>query len=272
MPPWWARATVAKWRERGWTEVIPPSWTNVFEMGRCAGGTEMQFETKQSAREWVWDELTEQGVARFPFPVTGRIPNFSGAEEAAARLVEHPLVAKAQVVKVNPDSPQRPVREALLRAGKTVVVPTPRLKAGFMAFDPAEIADDDIRDATMISRWKPHARKVALDEMPDIDVIVTGCVAVTEDGKRAGKGHGYSDLEYAILRELGQPPVPVVTTVHDVQMVDEFPVEDHDVHLSVIATPTRLWEVASPGEGPEGLDWELLDEGDVEAMPVLGEL
>lgn len=231
-----------------------------------------RFSNKQAAREWVWDELSEQSVARFPFPVKGRIPNFSGAEQAAERLMDHPLVEHAQIVKVNPDSPQRPVRESLLRAGKTVVVPTPRLKAGFLVFDPDEIDEENLRDATMVSRWKPHARELPLDEMPDIDLIVTGCVAVTGQGKRAGKGHGYSDLEYAILRELGQPPVPVVTTVHEIQVVDDFPVEDHDLHLTVVATPERMVQVESPGQGPSGIDWELLDDDDLEAMPVLGEL
>jgi hypothetical protein len=42
-------------------------------------------------------------------------------------------------------------------------------------------------------------------------------------GRRCGKGEGYSDLEFAILRELGHPPVPVATTVHDLQVVDSCP-------------------------------------------------
>jgi 5-formyltetrahydrofolate cyclo-ligase len=58
--------------------------------------------------------------------------------------------------------------------------------------------------------------------------IVTGSVAVTRDGHRCGKGHGYGDLEYVILRELGQPPIPVVTTVHAMQMVEVFPADPHE--------------------------------------------
>jgi len=48
-------------------------------------------------------------------------------------------------------------------------------------------------------------------DMPGLDAIVCGSVAVTRDGRRCGKGEGYSDLEFAILRELGHPPVPVAT-------------------------------------------------------------
>ena len=42
------------------------------------------FADKSAARQWVWDRLVAEGVARFPFPPHGRIPNFAGAELAAA--------------------------------------------------------------------------------------------------------------------------------------------------------------------------------------------
>lgn len=231
------------------------------------------FDDKQDARKHVWNRLQEAKVARFPFPPTGRIPNFAGAEEAARRLVEHGLFAAAKVIKINPDSPQRPLREEALRRGKIVVVPTPRLRAGFLRFDPGQIGEENFRDASMMSRWKPFAEEVSLDDFPSVDLIVTGCVAVTQGGKRLGKGHGYSDLEYAILHELGQPAVPVVTTVHDEQVVDDFPVDDHDIHLSVVATPTAIWETGvDANKGPRGILWDLLTDEDLEAMPVLTKL
>ncbi len=233
----------------------------------------MKFEDKQKAREFVWQELQERGVARFPFPPTGRIPNFSGAEAAASRLADHRLFQEARVIKINPDSPQRPLREEALRRGKTVIVPTPRLRAGFLRFDPDKIDEENYRDASMMSRWEPFSVKVPLDDFPVVDLIVTGCVAVTKDGKRLGKGHGYSDLEFAILRELGQPPVPVVTTVHDVQVLGDFPVDEHDIYLSAVATPDGVWDVdGADRQDPPGILWELLSDEDLEAMPVLGEL
>ncbi len=41
------------------------------------------FADKSAARQWVWNRLSAEGVARFPFPPHGRIPNFAGAEVAA---------------------------------------------------------------------------------------------------------------------------------------------------------------------------------------------
>ena len=88
------------------------------------------FADKSAARQWVWDRLGAEGVARFPFPPHGRIPNFVGAEQAAARLLDIEPWKSATAIKVNPDSPQRPLRAEALRRGITVFVPTPRLRGG----------------------------------------------------------------------------------------------------------------------------------------------
>ena len=88
------------------------------------------FADKNAARQWVWDRLSAEGVARFPFPPHGRIPNFAGAEVAAARLLNIEPWKSVTPIKVNPDSPQRPLRAEALRRGTTVFVPTPRLRGG----------------------------------------------------------------------------------------------------------------------------------------------
>ena len=102
------------------------------------------FPDKSVARQWVWDRLSAEGVARFPFPPHGRIPNFAGAEVAAARLLEIEPWKSATAIKVNPDSPQRPLRAEALRRGITVFVPTPRLRGGFKKLDPRRIPPDKI--------------------------------------------------------------------------------------------------------------------------------
>jgi 5-formyltetrahydrofolate cyclo-ligase len=108
--------------------------------------------------------------------------------------------------------------------------------------------------------------------MPGLDAIVCGSVAVTRDGRRCGKGEGYSDLEFAILRELGDPPVPVATTVHDLQVVDSVPRDPTDQPLSVIATPTHAIRIKRPSAAPTGIDWTRLSAEDLEEMPILAEL
>ncbi len=232
----------------------------------------MRFDDKASARDHAWGELERRKLGAYPFPVRGRIPNFRGAKEAAERLLATPMLQTARRIKVNPDSPQRFVRAEALRRGIQVYVPTPRLAGGFMLLDPDQIPVDAIWKASARSNWERYAAPVPLEALPAMDVIVTGSVAVTPAGKRAGKGAGYSDLEFAILRELGHGPVPVVTTVHDAQLVDDFPIDRHDQPLSMIVTPTRTIEIAKPLPSPSGVEWDKLPPDAEKAMPVLASL
>lgn len=231
-----------------------------------------RFDDKASARQYAWDALQDQRLAAFPFPPHGRIPNFKGARQAANRLFTLATFATANCIKVNPDAPQKWVRRRALELGIRVLVPTPKLAGGFHLLDPAAIAPVDFGKAATRSTMDRFSRVLALDELPAIDAIVTGCAAVTPDGHRCGKGAGYSDLEWAILLELGHPPVPVATTVHEVQIVGAFPPDSHDLALNWIVTPTRIIEVRHPPPAARGIDWSRLDAADLEAMPVLAEL
>lgn len=76
------------------------------------------------------------------------------------------------------------------------------------------------------------------------DLIVEGSVAVDRNGRRVGKGHGYGDREINMVRgKFGR--IPVVTSVHDVQVVDMVPSEKHDEKINIIVTPSRVIKVKS---------------------------
>lgn len=231
-----------------------------------------RFQGKQHARHATWDRLASEKIARFPFPPHGRIPNFAGAKEAAERLFHIPRFRKAKRIKVNPDAPQRYVRELALQRGITVYVPSPRLRSGFTRFDPKKIPKHKLSEAASLSKGSKWGEKVPLDELPQMDAIVTGSVAVTPDGHRCGKGEGYSDLEYGILRELGHLPVPVATTVHAIQLVESFPRTPTDLPLSYIVTPDRTIHVKHPPPPPKRIEWTRLTEESLEQMPVLKDL
>ena len=259
-------------RDRSHRSAAPPRREPHDSGTRRRNASLRSFATKAEARQAVWDALQSAGVARFPFPPHGRIPNFRGAEQAAERLLSHPLLANARRIKINPDAPQRPLRAAALARGIVVYVPTPRLRGGFRRFDPAKIPPDKFADAASLSRGGRWGEAVALRDLPRLDAIVTGSVAVTSDGRRCGKGEGYSDLEFAILRELGHPPVPVATTVHPLQIVAGFPRDSNDLPLTLIITADETITVRRPPRAPAGIEWERLTEEDLDAMPVLREL
>ncbi|WP_425607548.1 5-formyltetrahydrofolate cyclo-ligase [Natrinema zhouii] len=229
---------------------------------------------KESVRERIWDDLEESGEARFPFPPHGRIPNFAGAKEAADQLAEQPEWTEATTIKANPDAPQLPVRRRALREGKTVYMAVPRLRDEkcFLKLDPDELEDYDA--ATTVSGSSKHGEQVGPEAVDRVDLIVSGSVAITETGGRIGKGEGYSDLEYAVLRELDlvDETTPVATTVHERQVIDE-PVATgaHDVAMTLVVTPERVLRPEA-SEQPDGIDWDLLTAERLAEIPVLDRL
>lgn len=224
---------------------------------------------KRRIRQYIWDLLEERGVASFPLPPHGRIPNFKGAREASLRLAETHVLREAQVVKVNPDAPQRYLRELLLRRGKRVLVPTPRLRGDFYLLDPGQISD--FHYASSIKGFSTLAKRIPFEEVPEIDAIVVGSVAVSMRGHRVGKGEGYSELEYAILRTLGKVSgmTPVVTTIHDLQIIEEIPYEPYDVYVNLVCSPTACRQTLPDGENPKGILLEYLSKDKIDSTPLL---
>ena len=229
---------------------------------------------KQDIRERVWQAMREAGVARFP-GARGRIPNFTGAEKAAHQLHSLDFWDEAQVLKCNPDLPQRPVRWRALKEGKTVYMAVPRLTLlqCFVELDPERLGSHAYAASSIKGAFQ-FGRPVTLTEMRPIDLVVCGAVAVTRSGARLGKGGGYSDLEYALARESGllSESTPIVTTVHQVQTVESIPLTSHDIPLDFFITPVEVVSCTEPPPRPQGIHWNELNEEQVSAIPVLGEL
>lgn len=245
---------------------------------RGLGGDKIK-EEKERLRKEIWDKLLETGIA-LPPPPHGRIPNFKGAEVAARILAELPEWKRAQVVKVNPDSPQRWVRLRALVEGKILLMPTPRLREGFILLDPRAIPRNlldrasTIRGAFEFGVKLPRVEDL-VERIKRVDFIVEGSVVVNRWGERLGKGEGYGELEYAILLELGiiDPNVPIATTVHDIQVVDRrIPQDPYDVPVDLIVTPTRVIRVGERGLRPPGILWDYVDERKLREIPLLMEL
>ena len=118
--------------------------------------------SKDDIRRWIWDEMERKGIAKFP-GAKGRIPNFVGAEKACLRLQNISAWRKAEVVKINPDSPQKEARYLALRSGKTLIMPTPRMREGFLILEPDVLKENLLRDASTIRGAFRHGRKVTLD-------------------------------------------------------------------------------------------------------------
>ncbi len=232
-------------------------------------------EIKDCIRREIWRKMEELNIAAFPRPVYGRIPNFKGSDIACQRLARLEIFKRANVVKVNPDSPQRKIRELCLEEGKILIMPTPRIRNGFLLLDPDKIPKHAYREASTISGAYKWGITVKPWDLPEIDLVVIGSVAVNLKGIRLGKGEGYAELEWGILAECEKvnDSTVIVTTVHDIQVIDrDIPYSIHDLPVDLVVTPTRTLTTCKVKERPRGIYWNLLPEHKLREIPILQEL
>ena len=240
---------------------------------------------KWTLRKRIWDYMEENDIARFPRPVHHRIPNFVGADLAAKRLIQLPEFQSANIVKVNPDTPQRPVRHFVLEQGKTLLTPQPRLRTGFFSTIQMKELPSlvEIEQCTNSKGVVKYGTPITLNEEYKVDLVVVGSTAVCpRTGARVGKGEGFAELEWGILSAQGNLNAEtclVVTTVHDCQVIedeDDMPegwaLTKHDVPVDIIVTPTRTIHVSNRLPKPSGIYWNLLSPQKLAAIRVLRQL
>ncbi|XP_010331990.1 methenyltetrahydrofolate synthase domain-containing protein isoform X2 [Saimiri boliviensis] len=234
--------------------------------------------SKQDIREHIWDYMESQNLADFPRPVHHRIPNFKGSYLACQNLKDLDVFARTQEVKVDPDKPLEGVRLLALQNKKTLLVPTPRLRTGlFNKITPPPGATKDIlRKCATSQGVRNYSVPIGLDSRVLVDLVVVGSVAVSEKGWRIGKGEGYADLEYAMMVSMGavSKETPVVTIVHDCQVVDipEELLEEHDITVDYILTPTRVITTGCERPKPMGITWSKISREMMEKIPILRSL
>jgi len=230
------------------------------------------MRSKDAIRESIWKTLERNKAARFP-GAAGRIPNFSGAEACAQQLAQSRYWQAANVLKINPDSPQRAIRQRALAEGKIIYMAVPRLRSGqpFIELDPKKLKCSPYA-ASSIKGAGQYGRPVGLTQVKKIDLVVCGSVAVNRQGARVGKGGGYSDLEFALLTERKKIGLntPIVTSVHPLQIIDEeIPMTEHDIPLSAIVTPDEMIEIKTSWPRPIAIYWKMLPEDKIAAIPAL---
>ena len=107
---------------------------------------------------------------------------------------------------------------------------------------------------------KPISLKEIKEKLEKVDMLVTGASAVTPSGVRFGKGHGYFDLEWAMLWEIQSvnPETPVIAVGHDCQVADiEIETTPYDTIVDYIVTPTKVIKIDFSRPKPtSGVIWK----------------
>jgi 5-formyltetrahydrofolate cyclo-ligase len=228
---------------------------------------------KARIREEMWAKMEAAGLSPAP---RGTIPTFPGQNKAAERMRGLEAYQRARTIMVPPDQAQLQVRINALLDGKQLIMATPGLRDGFYLLEKGGIKVKDWRSAARSSGVRRFGTRLGTthQEIGEIDLLATGAVAVGLRGGRIGKGSGYFDLEYMILREIGSvtEATPICALVDDCQVRDEVPMEAQDVAVDFIITPTRVFTIEMTLPRPAQVPWDLLDERHIKGMRPLREL
>jgi 5-formyltetrahydrofolate cyclo-ligase len=196
------------------------------------------MKEKKKLRYNIWDTLEFKKLSTQKQP-HGRIPDFIGSTAAAKMLRSTEEWNSSKIIFSSPDSAQKKVREFALKDEKLLIMASPKLKNGYIILNPFDVKGNEKEASTINGAFKYGNQ---LEKFPKVDLVIEGSVAVDIKGNRLGKGGGYGDVELNHLFEENSinKDTPIVTTVHEIQIVDNVPTEVHDQKINMIVTPKRV--------------------------------
>jgi 5-formyltetrahydrofolate cyclo-ligase len=235
---------------------------------------------KVSARKLVWEKLKHVAIpdSRFHLDFNQFIPDFNGSDVARTKLVDLNLYKSANTVFVTPDNCLEGLREQMVLDGKTQVMPTYGIRRGFVILSPEDVGEGMTRYSVSLDHIEKVGKYIDLSGIRDnykLDLLVTGASAVNYSGVRFGKGHGFFDLEWAMLYQIGAvvDSTPVISFVHDCQLVDvDLEVDEFDTVCDYIVTPNHVVHVEGRRKPTAGIIWDKLSDGMMNDIPPLQEL
>ncbi len=230
-------------------------------------------------RRVVWSKLARvaRPDSRFHTDFSSFIPDFEGSSKCVKAICQLPAYRRASTVVAMPDNNLEGFRCRALADGKTLLVFTYAMLRGIVALDAGRIRPEDRSLAATLDGMERFGAKLSFSQLRStgaIDLLVTGAAAVSRDGVHFGKGHGYLDLEWGLLSELGlvNQETPVIVSVHECQVVDEqVPYAAHDVTVDVIVTPSEVVR-CRPLPKPAGFVWDRMPREFAATRPYISEV
>lgn len=235
---------------------------------------------RKQIRQSVWAELIKiaKPDSRFHLDFNEFIPDFEGSNQAIANVMALPEYRSSKVLFVTPDNCLDLMRAENVRQGKIQMVTTYGIKRGFIEIKPEDVPKGVEDFAMLLDAMERVGKPITLREIASkyqFDLLITGASAINLTGTRFGKGHGYFDMEWAMLNDIGvvNQRTPIVGVIHDVQLIDlDLLASPHDAVCDIIVTPTRTVRVPNVTKPAAGVIWESVTPETMTAMPVLYEL
>jgi 5-formyltetrahydrofolate cyclo-ligase len=278
--------------------MLPPEWELVEKLGVSRGTVRRAIaDLERSGLLWreagrgtfvnpdaglrraVWGRLAEVAKpdSRFHLDFASFNPDFEGSRRCVDAIRRTPEYRDARTIVAMADNSLEGFREQALGEGKRLVVCTHALSRGFVLLRGKKVASEYRPMAATLDGMERFGKQLSYAELRasgPLDLVVSGAAAVSRQGVHFGKGHGYLELAWGLLAEMGLvgQKTPVIVSVHDCQVVGEVvPRAAYDVTVDVIVTPGALIR-CEPLPKPARLFSDRLSRQFVESRPYFQEL
>lgn len=159
------------------------------------------------------------------------------ATEALTRqLVQLATDLKVRSLSAYLSTPDEPETRGFLRwadeQGIRILLPISR-EDGLLDWAPYDGADEE---QDILGMPTPSSELLGPIAINGVDLILVPAACVARDGMRLGWGRGYFDKTLGSME--GCPPVYAV--IYDDELVDEVPVERHDMPVDGVVTPSGV--------------------------------
>lgn len=254
--------------------------------------TKQLQEHKVDIRSMVWKELRKVAYpdSRFHYNFAEFIADFQGSDIAATQILESNFFAKAiddtskfknSFIFITPDNCLEDLRLRLLNLKIPYLITTYSIRRGFYLVDPNKIDPNNYPLAATLDGMEKFAKHLSIYEMNDMNIkvplMITGTGAINDKGIRFGKGHGFFDLEWAMLSTINAIDLKstrCVAVVHDVQLLKgiELKPEIFDTVCDYVVTNSQIIHVPNAIKPTCGIIWDALAPGMLEDIEPLNEL
>jgi len=156
----------------------------------------MDKQEKQQIRIKVWKKLKSIALpdSRFHLNFEEYIPDFKDSVKAHDQIIQSEEYKKSKLLFITPDNCLTTVREQAIKDKKDIIVSTYGIYRGFILIKKNMINKGNEIFASTLDGLEHFGQNISLkkiESLGKIDLMLTGASAVSKNGVRFGKGHGF---------------------------------------------------------------------------------
>ena len=233
---------------------------------------------KNKIRKAIWKKLIKVALpdSRFNFNFEEYIPDFLGSNYANELIYNQLEYKNANFIFVTPDNCLETLREQSIKDGKILIISTYGIYRGFKKIYRDNVPVGQEKFASTLDGLEYYGEDISLSSInQSFDLLITGASAVSNNGVRFGKGHGFFDLEWGMFSDMNyvNEKTMVYAVIHEVQKVDfDLEPSETDILVDRIFTNNKMYVTNRVLKRPSGIYWDKLEKGMLDDTPPLQEL